>query len=257
MYSLMVESISQATYWTIPGHFLFLALHLLGVALFAYIVAKRMAPLMRAERDVRFDRPWLRLKMVLKFWLGQWRHPRYRFAGFIHILIFAGFILLFSRAMHLLALGISDETGVRTSGTPGHIYDGVRAYASTVVFLCMVVAAVRRLFFKPARNAVPAGRKDGTPDAIFLLALIALLMAADGAFEASQRAANAPAEFAAALSLPWILQKALLGTAPGALWNIHVGAYFTHELAFFFLLCYRPFGIQFHVETSLFRFLRF
>ena len=25
-----------------------------------------------------------------------------------------------------------------------------------------------------------------------------------------------------------------------------------HELTFYFLLCYRPFGIQFHVETSLF-----
>ncbi len=30
------------------------------------------------------------------------------------------------------------------------------------------------------------------------------------------------------------------------------GAYLAHEVAFYFLLCYRPFGIQFHVETSLF-----
>jgi Fe-S oxidoreductase len=31
-----------------------------------------------------------------------------------------------------------------------------------------------------------------------------------------------------------------------------LGAYLVHGLTFFFLLCYRPFGIQFHVETSLF-----
>ena len=31
-----------------------------------------------------------------------------------------------------------------------------------------------------------------------------------------------------------------------------MGAYLLHAIAFYFLLCYRPFGIQFHVETSLF-----
>ena len=36
------------------------------------------------------------------------------------------------------------------------------------------------------------------------------------------------------------------------LWNVHLGAYLVDVLTFYFLLCYRPFGIQFHVETSLF-----
>ena len=34
--------------------------------------------------------------------------------------------------------------------------------------------------------------------------------------------------------------------------RFYSGAYLVHELTFYFLLCYRPFGIQFHVETSLF-----
>ena len=37
-----------------------------------------------------------------------------------------------------------------------------------------------------------------------------------------------------------------------ALQHLYLGAFLTHDLTFFFLLCYRPFGIQFHVETSLF-----
>ena len=36
------------------------------------------------------------------------------------------------------------------------------------------------------------------------------------------------------------------------LWRLHLGAYVIDVLTFYFLLCYRPFGIQFHVETSLF-----
>jgi Fe-S oxidoreductase len=38
----------------------------------------------------------------------------------------------------------------------------------------------------------------------------------------------------------------------GALGKVCFGAYLLHEVTFYFLLCYRPFGIQFHVETSLF-----
>ena len=34
--------------------------------------------------------------------------------------------------------------------------------------------------------------------------------------------------------------------------SLNLSAYFVDVLTFYFLLCYRPFGIQFHVETSLF-----
>lgn len=74
--------------WLVPGRSLFLAIHILGVACFSYIVARRLVPLFRAKRDFRFDRPLTRLGTVLKFWLGQWKHPRYKTAGIIHLLIF-------------------------------------------------------------------------------------------------------------------------------------------------------------------------
>ena len=97
------DSIAGATYWLIRGRELFLFLHLLGLACFAYIAVRRLMPLLRAQRDARFDRPLERLGKVLQFWLAQWRHPRYRFAGIIHVLIFAGFLILASRAFALLA----------------------------------------------------------------------------------------------------------------------------------------------------------
>ncbi|MFZ2083508.1 MAG: (Fe-S)-binding protein [Candidatus Sulfotelmatobacter sp.] len=95
-----------------------------------------------------------------------------------------------------------------------------------------------------------------TADAIFLLSLIALLMVADSLFAAAKTAGQLqqgqPVEVLAALSLPWILQKALLSASLPTLGSVYFGAYLVHELTFYFLLCYRPFGIQFHVETSLF-----
>jgi Fe-S oxidoreductase len=242
----------------VQWHILSLAIHLLGIGCFAYIVAKRIAPLLRAEHDFRFDRPWLRLGRVLKFWLGQWKHPRYPSAGTLHILIFAGFIVLAIRAFTLLGFSISNNFALPGfTGPAGHAYDLVTDYAATVVFLCMVIAVIRRVVFKPARFAVPARfGQSHTGDAVFLLVLIAVLMVADSLFAAASAAGLAQqgqtGELLAAMSLPWMLKSALFTTSLSALWDIRLGAYFLHQVTFYFLLCYRPFGIQFHVETSLF-----
>jgi Fe-S oxidoreductase len=251
------QSPAQATYWVIPGQVLFLLVNLLGLLCFAYIVAKRLAPLLGGERDFRFDQPLVRLGKVLQFWLGQWKHPRYRTAGIIHILIFAGFVLLATRAFSLLILGMSENFVMPgSSGEAGRIYEIITDYAATIVFACMVIAAIRRIVFQPARYEVPARYgKAHKGDAIFLLGLIAVLMFSESLFEASKAAfltQQGHAEFLAVFSLPWMLKNALSSASLVALWNLHRGAYLLDVLTFFFLLCYRPFGIQFHVETSLF-----
>ena len=253
-----IQSAAPVTSWLVTGQTLFLVIHLLGVAGFSYIVAKRLVPLLRGERDFRFDQPLVRLGRVLKFWLGQWKQPRYRLAGTIHIFIFAGFIVLAMRAFTTLIVGVSEGFVMPgLSGRAGPVYNIITDYAATIVFLCMVIAVLRRLVFKPARYAVPARYGKGhTADAIFLLGLIALLMVADSMFAAVKAASQAQAsqtgEVLAALSLPWMLQKALASTSLPTLGSLFFGAYLVHELTFYFLLCYRPFGIQFHVETSLF-----
>jgi Fe-S oxidoreductase len=251
-----LQSPAQTAYWLISGQSLFLFLNILGLGCFSYIVTRRLTPLVRGERDLRFDRPWLRLEKVLQFWLAQWKHPRYRFAGTMHILIFGGFLILATRAFSLLILGVSESFAMPdSSGGFGHAYKIIADYAATIVFLCMIVAAVRRIVFKPARYEVPARYGKGHKvDAIFLLGLIAILMFSESLFEASKAASLGQQghEFLAAFSLAWVLQNALSSASVATLWNLHRGAYLLDVLTFYFLLCYRPFGIQFHVETSLF-----
>ena len=46
-----IDSIAQATFWLVRGRDLFLFLHLLGVACFAFIVARRLAPMLAAVDD--------------------------------------------------------------------------------------------------------------------------------------------------------------------------------------------------------------
>jgi Fe-S oxidoreductase len=241
-----------------PGRHLFVLVHLIGVASFTYIAWRRFMPLVRAQADPRFDRPLARLVNVAKFWFGQWKHPRYPGAGILHILIFSGFILLVFRSFSTLLVGVVPSLAEPNPTVKiAQVYNTVTDYAATVVFACMLVAIVRRLVFRPARYEVPTryGKKH-TADAIFLLALIAVLMAADSLFSAAvsagQISANQSAEGLALFSLPWILELALDSASLVVIGKICFGAYLVHGIAFYFLLCYRPFGIQFHVETSLF-----
>ncbi|MGZ4815070.1 MAG: (Fe-S)-binding protein [Terriglobales bacterium] len=253
-----IQSPAEAVYWGIPGHLLFATVQAVGLLLFLFILAQRLRPLLNAAADCRWDRPLQRFARVLKFWLGQWKHPRYRTAGIIHLLLFSGFIILVIRAFSLLFLGLSNHFVMPIfPGRAGAIYEAITQYASTIVFVCVVVAVVRRVVFKPSRYAVPPrfGSSHGA-DAIFLLALIGILMLADGVFEGSRAVMQSRAvgalEMPSALSLPWVSARVLWSASHDALWVAYRGGYLLHVLTFYFLLCYRPFGIQFHVETSLF-----
>ncbi len=254
----LIDSPAQATYWFVPGRILFAIVPLLGLACFVFIVAKRVAPLLRAAPDSRFDRVGLRLSTTLKFWLAQWKQPRYLLAGVLHILIFAGFLVLSVRSTSLVVLGVSEHfTMPGFSGGLGELYNVAKDYAATLVLLAAVVAAVRRAVFKPARYAVPAEYgKDHTAEAVFVLALISILMVSESLFEASQVAFQAVqgqvAEALPPLSLPWMFQQALLSASLPSLQNLHLGSYLVHELTFFCFLCFLPMGKHFHVVTSLF-----
>src|SRR5579872_3788441 len=219
----------------IPGpgseRFLFYAIHAAGIVCFFFIVARRLAPLLRAERDSRFDRPLLRLKRILQFWLGQWKHPRYVGAGAIHILIFAGFIVLAVRTFSVLIFGLSEHFAVPgLIGGAGQFYDILTDYAATIVFFCMVIAAVRRVVFQPARYAVPLRYGKGHPaDAIFLLGLIAALMLTDSFFAASHAVGRAGQGPLAPFSLAWSFARPLVSAAPSSIRSLQVSACLLHQ----------------------------
>ena len=99
---------------------------LVGVAVFAYIMAIRLAPLVKAAPDSRADRIPQRIVNVVKIWLGQYRQPRYMMAGVVHMVICAGFLILSIRSCSLVVMGIFPSfvmPGVE--GVVGQIYNFV------------------------------------------------------------------------------------------------------------------------------------
>jgi Fe-S oxidoreductase len=253
-----IQSSGQLTPALHQAWIIFVIIPLVGIGCFSYIVARRLRPLIRAERDFRFDRPLVRLGRVLQFWLGQWKQPRYFVAGVLHIFLFAGFLLLLVHSVSMVMLGVSEHFVMPgLSGRVGNVYNVVAAYAATLVFVAAVTSAIRRAVFEPARYGVPARYGKGhTAEAVFILGLIATLMVSDSLFTASQAAFQVEhgqaTELLATLSLPWVFKRALIAAPPPLLQNLHYGSYLVHELTFFTFLCFLPLGKHFHVITSFF-----
>jgi heterodisulfide reductase subunit C len=252
--------LSPATYtfFHMPVAFFAVLIPLVGTLAFAFIMKRRIDPMRQAAPDNRCDRILARVVKVIKIWLAQWRQPRYMTAGVLHIIIFAGFLILSIRSISLVLLGFWDGfVFPGFGGTAGHIYSILKDYAATAVLLACVVAAVRRGIFKPERYAVPKRYgQDHTAEAVFVLGLIATLMLSESLFEASLAAAQAqqmkPVEMLAPGSLAAMFRNMLLDTPMAKLQSLHIGAYLVHDITFFFFLCFLPLGKHFHVITSLF-----
>lgn len=252
---------AKATLLGIPTIIFTFLIPIIGTALFAYIIARRLAPLVKAAPDDRLNRWPERIFNVLKIWLAQYRQPRYMTAGVIHIVIFAGFLTLSIRSCSLVIIGLSqDFVFPGLGGFLGHVYNFIKDYAATAVLIACIAAAYRRLVVRPARYAVPKKYgHDHTPEAIFVLGLISTLMLSESAFEAAQMAAQSQkgiaAGFVAPLTLVWFW-KLIFSRAPiENLQAIHLASYFIHDLTFFFFLCFLPMGKHFHVITSFFNVL--
>jgi hypothetical protein len=103
-----LTSPAAATFLGLPASILYFLIPLVGVGAFAYIMTRRLAPLLKAAPDNRWNRFGERIVKVIKIWLAQWRHPRYMLAGVLHIVLFAGFLILGARSTQLVFAGFID-----------------------------------------------------------------------------------------------------------------------------------------------------
>ncbi len=249
---MMKEVLSPAytTFLGLPGSFWGVLIPLVGIACFLYIVARRLIPLAKAAPDPRFDRINLRIKNLFRYWLFQYKQPRYIVAGVIHIVIFAGFLVLSIRSISLVIKGFyPDFVFPGLGGFLGKVYSVLKTYFATFVFIACIVAVIRRVVFKPERYKVPPKYgKEHTFEAIFVLALIGSLMVFESLFEAS----SGTKEALPPLTLAWFFKLILPTSSISFLQSVHTTSYFIHDLIFFFFLCFLPFGKHFHVLTSIF-----
>ena len=253
----LLISPAEASFLGIPTVFFSVLIPLVGIGIFTYIIALRLKPMVKASPDPRFDRLGVRFLKMFKYAVGQYRHPRYLYAGAIHILLFSGFVILSLRSIALIFLGISDGYVLPgMSGLAGNVYMVLKDFAGTFVMAACLAGIYRRIVVKPARYAVPPKYgKEHTWEAVLVLLLITGLVTCDMVFEGSQAAAQIQNGLKTEIMIPmtgtWLATNILRFVPMYVLQKLHLGAYFSHELTFFFFLCFLPLGKHFHVITSL------
>ena len=220
-----------------------------ALAVFSFILWKRFVPLSIATSDPRWDHIGQRVGKMLLFGFGQARQPRYRVAGILHILIFAGFLVLSIRSLTLLGQGFTPDfalPGLR--GSSGAAYATLKDYTALVVLLACLVAISRRLIFRPARYHDRHATKSHGGEAYLILGLISILMVADAYHEGTS-----PTAIAEASSLPLASVAAITvaGFDAGFLSSIHVWSFWIHNVTLVFFLCYLPISKHFHVITAI------
>ena len=127
----------------IPSELFSILIPVAGLTLLIYILAKRMAPLVRSAPAFRFDQIPKRLFNMYE--IPHHRMPRYASAGAIHITTLICLIVISLRFITMILSGISDGFVLPgLTGKVGTVYNGIADLAETIAFLVCIVAIVRR-----------------------------------------------------------------------------------------------------------------
>ncbi|MBZ0272588.1 4Fe-4S dicluster domain-containing protein [bacterium] len=225
----------------------FFALAIVGALLiFANTMARRIAVMRAAQPDLRFDHIPRNLYLLVKYGLGQGRMPQEKSAGWLHIFIFFGFMVLSVRTLEIFVMGFAgSEANLHNLPAVGGIVGPVYYLLKDIVAVLVVVGcagfAWRRLVSRPVRMR---GVKHA--EAVLILAWIASLMFADFFLEAGAAASGLRHGGLPALGSVF---AGLFGAESGeTTFRLMVWA---HSLLVLGFLNYLPFGKHFHVITAL------
>ena len=97
---------------------------LLGWGAFAYSARRRWKLMMVGTPANRFDQPGRRIGLTVRYALAQLRMRRYPLAGFAHMLIFSGFVVLLLRSLILWGRGLDESFDFWLFGQDQFLGDG-------------------------------------------------------------------------------------------------------------------------------------
>jgi Fe-S oxidoreductase/nitrate reductase gamma subunit len=231
---------------------IFTPLLIASLAVFAWGTWKRLSLISLGQAEDRFDNIGTRLGGMFTYAFGQKRVLAKPF-GLNHFIIFWSFMILMVANTEFILNGIFPET-IKLIKLPFEIYVPLAFMidvASLLALVAVCIAVVRRLFSPP----YPEAR---TPEAFFILSLIATLMLASFGLNASELAASMfttgydPASFLSSAQRIMPVSGHLAGLLPQAhLGAIHAGAWWTHAFALLAFICYLPNSKHMHILTAI------
>ncbi|MBW1878046.1 MAG: 4Fe-4S dicluster domain-containing protein [Deltaproteobacteria bacterium] len=157
-----------------------LAMLVILSAIFGVSAVRRWKLLMVGQPENRFDQVGERVKGLFKYAFAQWKMPKYPAAGYAHMAIFFGFMVLLLRALTLWGRGFFPEFNLFVLGPDplfgalplGDLYTFAKDIVVVLVTLGCVVFLYLRLLSKQTRMTK-------SNEAIAILGIIIVLMVSD------------------------------------------------------------------------------
>ena len=214
-----------------------------AIAFFLKNVFRLLATICLGRWENRFDSLWSRFGGMLTYGFGQLRVISEKF-GFNHFFLFWGFMVLACINFEFLVGGVFPEFSLSFLGTiPYGILLLLADIMSLVVLACVVIAVIRRTFYRPAHI-------DPTLDAYFILSLVGILMiaffgmnACEAAIENLNMASWMPVSKGLSLLFGNMSHEGAHGLARFFWW--------IHAIVLLFFLNYLPYSKHLHVLTAI------
>ncbi|MGY8760593.1 MAG: 4Fe-4S dicluster domain-containing protein [Nitrospinaceae bacterium] len=242
----MDQHINRAFEWVSPTLQPWVLVFLILSALTAFAMAgwPKLQRLLKAGKENRADQPLKRIFRTLSVAFGQSRLLKEPKSGWMHAVIFWGFLILLVRAGEFFFIGLFPNIESHFSITAPLVlpYLWIKDGVVFMVTLAVLYALYRRLVIRPNRLTLSI-------EGLVILNLILVIAASDILFDSAFIALNPGIEKSgplAALFAPLIslLGKNLTG-------HLHSLAYWTHISAILFFLTLLPRSKHFHIVTSI------
>ena len=239
----MNSNLNRALEWTTPDiqPFIMEVLSLLALIFFSAATWPKLKILMNAKAADRTNRIFERVGVTLKIAFGQTKLFQEKGAGWMHALIFWGFLILLFRAAEFFFIGFFPMFAFPTNNFLYLAYVWVKDIAVFLVTVAVLFALYRRLVIKPDRLTLSA-------EGLLILALILAIMISDILFDSSYSTLN-PEYPSGPISV--ILTPLLQIFTKHILEHLHSLAYWAHISSILMFLILLPRSKHFHILTSI------
>ncbi len=241
----MTPNLNRALEWTSSETqpLILGSLFLLALTLFLVAAWPKLKVLLKAKAAERSDRIFERINVTLKIAFGQTKLMQDKNAGWMHALIFWGFLILLFRAAEFFFIGFFPQTDFSFPGSAPIFtaYAWVKDLAMVLVSLAVLFALYRRVVLKPQRLTLSG-------EGLFILVLILAIMVSDMLFDSAFLALHPEGQTGPIGS---ILAPVLKGLSNNFLGNLHSLAYWTHVSSILIFLILLPRSKHFHILTSI------
>ena len=216
-----------------------------ALSLFANTMAERYWLLRAGQADDRTDRKRDRFRTLVQVGFFQQRLLQKKGAGWMHALIFAGFMVVSLRTITLVGQGFAADFSLPLLDGPlGLFYAFLKDTFEVIVIGALLFALYRRLILKPKRLHLSL---EANLIIVWIGALMVTDLLIDGALIASHP--GAPERGWAWAST--IVSGFLAGSEPAALERHLQVNFWLHVFLVLAFLNFLPFGKHFHVLTAL------